>query len=99
MACSMQIRWEDCWWRSCSQRAIPCSVQAITKISVLPIAALMGRRDPHVHAAGTARPRLQAHPVLTALRFTLIGNRARVTMHQDVPAITERLVTGGRLRS
>src|SRR5215470_4383543 len=22
MACSMQIRWEDCWWRCCSQRAV-----------------------------------------------------------------------------
>src|SRR6185437_10630793 len=51
-----------------------------------------GRRDAHVHVAGAARPRLEARSVLKAPDFTLVGYRVRVTVQQDAPAFTERLV-------
>ena len=51
-----------------------------------------GRRDAHVHVAGAARPRLEARPILKAPHFTLAGDRVRVTVHQDAPAFTVRLV-------
>jgi predicted PhzF superfamily epimerase YddE/YHI9 len=51
-----------------------------------------GRRDAHVHIASAARPRLQMRSILKAPHFTLVGYRVRVTLHQDAPAFTERLV-------
>src|SRR5271169_3502450 len=51
-----------------------------------------GRRDAHVDVAGAARPRLQVRSILKALHFTLIGDRVRVTLYQDAPAFTVRLV-------
>ena len=51
-----------------------------------------GRRDAHVHVAGAACPWLQVRSILKALYVTLIGDCVRVTLHQDAPGCTARLV-------
>jgi len=51
-----------------------------------------GRRDAHVHVAGAACPWLQVRSILKALYVTLIGDCVRVTLHQDAPGFTARLV-------
>jgi hypothetical protein len=51
-----------------------------------------GRSDAHVNVPGSGRPRLEARSFFKALHGTLICDFVRVAMHQDAPALTERMI-------